>query len=120
MGPGGAVSEPLQPELLIPAQPDVVALSGDAVVPAGQGHVAGDLLGMPDYRQPPGCVPGYLSFGHKASFVWRPKCQRPVSVSELEVELPPGSPPIARGALYAASVEHLHSVPVGVFLGPVR
>src|ERR1700738_1258856 len=82
MGPGGAVSEPVQPELLIPAQPDVVALSGDAVVPAGQGHVAGDLLGMPDYRQPPGCVPGYLSFGHKASFVWRPKCQRPVSVSE--------------------------------------
>src|SRR6202048_901683 len=82
MGPGGAVSEPVQPELLIPAQPDVVALSGDAVVPAGQGHVASDLLSMPDYRQPPGCVPGYLSFGHKASFVWRPKCQRPVSVSD--------------------------------------
>src|ERR1700730_9151648 len=82
MGPGEAVSEPLHPQLLIPPVSAAAARSSDAVVPAGQGPVAGDLLGMPDYRQPPGCVPGYLSFGHKASFVWRPKCQRPVSVSD--------------------------------------
>jgi hypothetical protein len=44
LGPMGAVPEPVQAVGVIAAAPGVEALAADAVVAAGQRHVAGDLL----------------------------------------------------------------------------
>jgi len=49
--PRRPVPEALLPELLVAVQPLVEGRSADAVVATGGGDVAGDLLGVSEYRQ---------------------------------------------------------------------
>ena len=58
----GRWSEALLPQLLIASEPLVVARPGHAVVPAGKGHVSGDLLRMADDGKAPSRVPRDFSF----------------------------------------------------------
>src|SRR6266487_4140154 len=52
MRPAGAVLQPLQAPVLIPAQPPVVAVAADAVIPArGRGVAAGLLLRIPQHAR---------------------------------------------------------------------
>src|SRR5665213_195632 len=79
--PRGSIPQADDAQLLVPAEPHVVALPGDAVVPTCQGDVAADLLGMADDRQPSSRVSGEFSLGHLGLLsVWGPKCQQPPSV----------------------------------------
>ena len=50
MGPVGPVPEPVQAVRVVAPAPGVEALAADAVVAAGQGDVAGDLLGVAQDR----------------------------------------------------------------------
>jgi hypothetical protein len=51
LGPVGAVPESVQTIRVVAAAPGVKALAADAVVAAGQGDVAGDLLSVAQDRQ---------------------------------------------------------------------
>ena len=50
--PPGPVPQPLDALVPVPAQPDVVQLPADPEVPAGHRDVPGDLLDVPQHRQP--------------------------------------------------------------------
>jgi hypothetical protein len=50
--PPGSVPQPLDALVPVAAQPDVVQLPADPEVPAGHRDVAGDLLDVPQHRQP--------------------------------------------------------------------
>jgi hypothetical protein len=88
MGGPGADQRPLGPVPqafdamgLVAAVPDVVALAADAVVAAGQGDVAGDLLGMADDRQATPHLTRQLQIAQWVSLlVGDPKCQPSPSV----------------------------------------
>ena len=57
--------------MIVAAQPPVEDLAADPVVPAGQGHVPGDLLGVADDRQPPRGILVKLSLIHTGLLVLR-------------------------------------------------
>jgi hypothetical protein len=73
--------------LVIALAPLVEHLAADAVLPAGQGHVAGDLLSMTKDGQAPFGATGQLLLGHGvSSLVGDPKCQPSPSVPDLGVQ----------------------------------
>ena len=81
VGPVGAVPEPVQAVGVIAASPLVEALAADAVVAAGQRHVAGDLLSVAQDRQASLGHPEQLLLGHGvSSLVGDPECQPSLSV----------------------------------------
>jgi hypothetical protein len=80
-GPVGTVPEPVQAVSVVAALPGVEALAADAVVAAGQRHVAGDLLSMAQDCQAALGHPGQLLLGHGvSSVVGDPECQPSPSV----------------------------------------
>src|SRR5512133_335924 len=88
LGPVGAVPEPVQAVGVIATPPGGEALAADAVLAAGQGDVAGDLLSMAQDRQAPLGHPGQLLLGHRvSSVVGDPKCQPSPSVPYLACDL---------------------------------
>ena len=81
VGAVGAVSEPVQAVGVIAPTPGGEALAADAVLAAGQGDVAGDLLSMAQDRQASLGHPGQLLVGHGvSSLVGDPECQPSPSV----------------------------------------
>ncbi len=81
VGAAGAVPQPVQAVGLVAAILGVVALAADAVVPAGQGDVAGDLLNVTDDRQAAFHLAGQLRIAHWVSLLDEdPECQRSQSV----------------------------------------
>jgi hypothetical protein len=79
--PVGAVPEPVETVGVVAAFPGVEALAADAVVAAGQGDVAGDLLSVAQDREAALGHPGQLLLGHRvSSLVGDPKCQPSPSV----------------------------------------
>ena len=81
LGAVGAVPEPVQAVGVVAAAPGVEALAADAVVAAGQGHIAGDLLSVAQDRQASLRPSGQLLLGHGVSFlVGDPECQPSPSV----------------------------------------
>jgi hypothetical protein len=92
------VPQPGQAPGLITAQPGVEDLPADPVVPAGHGHVPGDLAGVADDRQPPRGVLVQLSFVHTGLLViGDPTCQRCPSVLDLRARhISAGQRPVLR------------------------
>jgi hypothetical protein len=91
VGAVGAVPEPVQAVGVVAAAPGVEALAADAVVAAGQGHVAGDLLSMAQDRQASLGHPGQLLLGHGvSSVVGDPKCQPSPSVPYTKASIRSG------------------------------
>jgi hypothetical protein len=83
-GATGAVPEPVQAVLVVALAPLVEHLAADAVVAAGQGDVAGDLLSVTQDRQAPLGATDQLLLGHGvSSLVGDPKCQPSPSVPDL-------------------------------------
>src|SRR5262245_33064421 len=81
VGAMGAVPQPVQAVGVVAALPGVEALAGAAVLAAGQGDVAGDLLSVAQDRQASLGHPGQLLLGHGVSFlVGDPKCQPSPSI----------------------------------------
>jgi hypothetical protein len=98
LGPVGAVPEPVQAVLVIALAPLVEHLAADAVVAAGQRHVAGDLRSMAQDGESSLGHPGQLLLGHEvSSLVGDPKCQPSPSVpEEASPELAQASPELAQ------------------------
>jgi len=87
-GTMGAVPEPVQAVLVVALAPLVEHLAADAVVAAGQRHVAGDLLSVTKDRQASLGATGQLLLGHRvSSLVGDPKCQPSPSVPDLGNDL---------------------------------
>jgi hypothetical protein len=79
--PGGPVPQPGQAALgLVAAVPGVEDLPADPVVPAGHGHVPGDLAGVADDRQPPGSVLVQFFYSQRSPITQGPQMST-VSVS---------------------------------------
>jgi len=79
--PVGTIPKPIQAIGVVAAFPSVEDLAADAVVAAGQRHVAGDLLSMAQDRQAALGHPGQLLLGHRvSSVVGDPECQPSLSV----------------------------------------
>jgi hypothetical protein len=81
LGPVRAVPEPVQAVGIVAATPGVEALAADAVVAAGQRHVAGDLLSVAQDGESSLGHPEQLLLGHGvSSVVGDPECQPSLSV----------------------------------------